>query len=193
MSEGELQAAGGVGWQLQGQPPVGASSSFRYVNAAGRGMGPPQASIAARSFSDIGPHSIAKLGNHWCSETISEEAVHGGSGVGGIKTEDLQNVVRDALFFQQYNKVYRTTEEDKEAPGHYACSYGGKELSRGGAGSWSMRLDPEVRRRGRLASYRAISFESKLKSSIKRSFKWLKHRCASLVRDTDPDTTKTNF
>ncbi|KAH7306297.1 hypothetical protein KP509_22G005200 [Ceratopteris richardii] len=199
MSETSLQDAGRLGKQLQGQAASSAiGNSFRQMDG-GRSLAPPQASIATRSYSDIGPHSIAKLGAFYQAEKFGDGTAYvGGTGVGGglraggaMKVEVGQNPVGDALFFQQYNKLYGMMEEEKGAPGYYACSNGGREVGRGGAGSWSLRLDPEVKRRGRLASYRAISFEAKMKSSVKKSFKWVKERCASLVSRHQPHPAAT--
>ncbi|KAJ7297875.1 hypothetical protein O6H91_08G114400 [Diphasiastrum complanatum] len=42
--------------------------------------------------------------------------------------------------------------------------------------SWSLYNDPELKRKTRVASYKAYSVEGRVKSSVKRSFRWLKEK-----------------
>ncbi|KAJ7565379.1 hypothetical protein O6H91_02G058100 [Diphasiastrum complanatum] len=40
--------------------------------------------------------------------------------------------------------------------------------------SWSLHNDPELKRKTRVASYKVFSVEGRVKSSVKRTFRWLK-------------------
>ncbi|KAK1293896.1 hypothetical protein QJS10_CPA16g01616 [Acorus calamus] len=46
--------------------------------------------------------------------------------------------------------------------------------------SWSL-SDPEVKRRRRVAGYKAYSVEGKVKASLRKSFRWIKIKCSGLV------------
>ncbi|KAL6649786.1 hypothetical protein ACP70R_014010 [Stipagrostis hirtigluma subsp. patula] len=52
----------------------------------------------------------------------------------------------------------------------------------GGVGSsaWCF-SDPEMKRRRRVASYKAYSVEGKVKSSLRRGFRWIKAKCSELI------------
>ncbi|KAI5059843.1 hypothetical protein GOP47_0026162 [Adiantum capillus-veneris] len=152
-----LQSAGNAMQQAK----VAACPSLSHVSIG-------QASLATRSYSDLGPYNSALKGTLHTNLHQDEAQNHNGS-----------KSAMDMVFFEQYNNLYRVTEVEVGAQGYYPCSYGGAAISRGGTGSWSLRFDPEVRRKGRLANYRAIAFEAKMKSSVKKSFKWFKHKCAS--------------
>ncbi|CAA6669138.1 unnamed protein product [Spirodela intermedia] len=53
----------------------------------------------------------------------------------------------------------------------------------GGAAVWGcFSGDPEMKRRRRVASYKAYAVEGKVKSSIRRGFRWIKHRCSEIIR-----------
>ncbi|KAG6494638.1 hypothetical protein ZIOFF_042398 [Zingiber officinale] len=41
--------------------------------------------------------------------------------------------------------------------------------------------DPEMRRRKRVASYKAYAVEGKLKASLRKGFRWIKTKCSELV------------
>eukprot|EP00250_Pteridium_aquilinum_P002334 c1252_g1_i1 orf=143-607(-) len=146
MSEGGLQNSG----SLRKYAQIGPSSSFSYVD----GKLANQASIAARSYSDVG------------SSTFNNQD----------GSTNLENIL-EVISYQQYNN-YSVTEVEVGAPHYYPCSY---VAGKPGVGSWSLRVDPEVKRKGRLAGYRAISFEGKMKSSMRKSFKWIKHKCFSML------------
>ncbi|KAL1530999.1 hypothetical protein AAHA92_19501 [Salvia divinorum] len=48
--------------------------------------------------------------------------------------------------------------------------------------SWNFGVDSlELRRQKRLAFYRAVSAERKIKGSVKKSLKWIKHTCSKLL------------
>ncbi|XP_062210980.1 uncharacterized protein LOC133912327 [Phragmites australis] len=51
----------------------------------------------------------------------------------------------------------------------------------GGMGSAWCFSDPEVKRRRRVASYKAYSVEGKIKSSFRRGFRWIKAKCSELI------------
>ncbi|KAE8010300.1 hypothetical protein FH972_006682 [Carpinus fangiana] len=42
--------------------------------------------------------------------------------------------------------------------------------------------DPEMKRRRRVAKYRLYSAEGKVKSSLKKGFRWIKRKCIMIVR-----------
>ncbi|XP_047942948.1 uncharacterized protein LOC125189752 [Salvia hispanica] len=44
--------------------------------------------------------------------------------------------------------------------------------------SW---MDPELLRKKRIAGYKAYGVEGKMKSSFRKSFRWIKHACSNLV------------
>lgn len=64
---------------------------------------------------------------------------------------------------------------------------GGKGTGGGGGGGGSAWCfsDPEMKRRKRVASYKAYSAEGKLKSKVKRGWSWIKSRCRELVNGYD--------
>ncbi|MCO5595198.1 hypothetical protein L7F22_049237 [Adiantum nelumboides] len=180
MRERGLQKAGNENAMQQAQ--AGGCATFTQMNNGG------VASLATKSYSDLGPYNSALKGALHTLNHEEEAQTHDGS-KSGMSAMDM-------IFYQQYNNVYRVTEvEVGGTQGYYPCSYGGSAIGRGGVGSWSLRLDPEVKRKGRLASYRAITLEGKVKSSMKKSLKWFKHKCASWLpghTPTPPPAAATN-
>ncbi|CAN6313079.1 unnamed protein product, partial [Urochloa humidicola] len=51
----------------------------------------------------------------------------------------------------------------------------------GGVGSAWCFSDPEMKRRRRVASYKAYSVEGKVKASLRRGFRWIKAKCSELI------------
>ena len=51
----------------------------------------------------------------------------------------------------------------------------------GGIGSAWCFSDPEVKRRRRVASYKAYSVEGKVKASFRRGFRWIKDKCTGFI------------
>ncbi|KAL6901942.1 hypothetical protein ACP4OV_004818 [Aristida adscensionis] len=49
-----------------------------------------------------------------------------------------------------------------------------------GASAWCF-SDPEMKRRRRVASYKAYSVEGKVKASLRRGFRWIKAKCSELI------------
>jgi hypothetical protein len=49
----------------------------------------------------------------------------------------------------------------------------------GGANMWCF-SDPEMKRRRRVASYKAYSVEGKVKSSLRRGLRWFKGKCSDI-------------
>lgn len=47
--------------------------------------------------------------------------------------------------------------------------------------SWAFGGDPEFQRKKRVARYKMYSVEGKVKGSLRRSFRWLKHRYTQVV------------
>ncbi|KAL6985548.1 hypothetical protein U1Q18_018924 [Sarracenia purpurea var. burkii] len=46
--------------------------------------------------------------------------------------------------------------------------------------SWGS-ISPDLRRKKRVASYKAYSVEGKLKGSMRKSFKWIKDKCTHMI------------
>ncbi|CAN6289695.1 unnamed protein product [Urochloa humidicola] len=59
-------------------------------------------------------------------------------------------------------------------------SGGGGGGGGGGGSAWCF-SDPEMKRRRRVASYKAYSVEGKVKSSLRRGFRWIKAKCSELI------------
>jgi hypothetical protein len=49
------------------------------------------------------------------------------------------------------------------------------------AGSWLVGDQAEMKRRGRVASYKAYAVEGKVKASIRRGIRWIKAKCSHIV------------
>ncbi|XP_034571830.1 uncharacterized protein [Setaria viridis] len=49
-----------------------------------------------------------------------------------------------------------------------------------GGSAWCF-SDPEMKRRRRVASYKAYSVEGKVKASLRRGFRWIKAKCSELI------------
>ncbi|MCL7038847.1 hypothetical protein MKW94_007500 [Papaver nudicaule] len=47
--------------------------------------------------------------------------------------------------------------------------------------SWSFN-DPEMKRRRRVAQYKYYAVEGKLKSSLRKGFRWVKRKCSNIAR-----------
>lgn len=47
--------------------------------------------------------------------------------------------------------------------------------------SWSFNMDPELQRKKRVAGYKAYGVEGKMKSSLRKSFRWMKDTCNHVV------------
>lgn len=56
----------------------------------------------------------------------------------------------------------------------------GKRASGTSSNSWAF-ADPEFQRKKRVASYKMYSVEGKMKGSLRRSFRWLKHKYTQVV------------
>lgn len=48
------------------------------------------------------------------------------------------------------------------------------------SGGWIL-SDPELQRKKRVAGYKAIALEGKMKGSLRKSFRWIKDRCSQVV------------
>ncbi|KAL6630961.1 hypothetical protein ACP70R_028301 [Stipagrostis hirtigluma subsp. patula] len=59
---------------------------------------------------------------------------------------------------------------------------GGGAVRKGGGGGASMWClsDPEMKRRRRVASYKAYSVEGKVKASLRRGLRWFKGKCSDI-------------
>uniref|UniRef100_A0A1D1YA81 Cytoplasmic dynein 1 light intermediate chain 2 n=1 Tax=Anthurium amnicola TaxID=1678845 RepID=A0A1D1YA81_9ARAE len=53
--------------------------------------------------------------------------------------------------------------------------------SGGGAGWGRLVGDPEMKRRRRVASYKAYAVEGRVKASVRRGIRWIKGKCSGLV------------
>lgn len=47
--------------------------------------------------------------------------------------------------------------------------------------NWNFNMDPELQRKKRVAGYKAYGVEGKMKTSFRRSFKWMKDTCNHVV------------
>uniref|UniRef100_A0A0D9WFI0 DUF3511 domain-containing protein n=1 Tax=Leersia perrieri TaxID=77586 RepID=A0A0D9WFI0_9ORYZ len=56
---------------------------------------------------------------------------------------------------------------------------GGGAGGGGGGGMWCF-SDPEMKRRRRVASYKAYSVEGKVKASLRRGLRWFKGKCSEI-------------
>uniref|UniRef100_A0A7C9E4F0 DUF3511 domain-containing protein n=1 Tax=Opuntia streptacantha TaxID=393608 RepID=A0A7C9E4F0_OPUST len=45
---------------------------------------------------------------------------------------------------------------------------------------WSI-SDPEIQRKKRVASYKVYAVEGKMKGSLRKSFRWIRHTCSQVV------------
>ncbi|GER45032.1 hypothetical protein STAS_21954 [Striga asiatica] len=55
------------------------------------------------------------------------------------------------------------------------CSKSSKISSSSSAKNWNFSMDPELQRKKRVASYKAYAVEGKMKSSLRKSFRWMKN------------------
>ncbi|PIA60751.1 hypothetical protein AQUCO_00300338v1 [Aquilegia coerulea] len=55
-----------------------------------------------------------------------------------------------------------------------------KKSSSSALSKWSMK-DPEMKRRKRIATYKYYAVEGKVKSSFRKSFRWIKNKCSQIV------------
>ncbi|GAA0154705.1 hypothetical protein Leryth_010450 [Lithospermum erythrorhizon] len=56
----------------------------------------------------------------------------------------------------------------------------GKSMNGSTSKSWNLN-DPEMKRKRRVASYKVYTVEGKMKGSLRKSFRWIKHRCTQLI------------
>jgi hypothetical protein len=85
-------------------------------------------------------------------------------------------------------REYSMREYSTAAAGEYSAPEGNLGPSTSSSSSSSarwpgggVRLDPEVKRQTRLAGYKAMALEAKLKQSLRRSFRWIKDKCLEAV------------
>ncbi|CAN6337919.1 unnamed protein product [Urochloa humidicola] len=57
----------------------------------------------------------------------------------------------------------------------------GRKGGGGGASMWCL-SDPEMKRRRRVASYKAYSVEGKVKASLRRGLRWFKGKCSEIFQ-----------
>ncbi|XP_072959911.1 uncharacterized protein [Typha angustifolia] len=73
------------------------------------------------------------------------------------------------------NQMYVTTRPRSPEP-----QYPPRRRSAGTSGAWCF-SDPEMKRRRRVASYKVYSVEGKVKSSLKKGFRWIKVKCSEII------------
>ncbi|XP_044463986.1 uncharacterized protein LOC123194694 [Mangifera indica] len=56
----------------------------------------------------------------------------------------------------------------------------GKSTNGSSSRSWSFD-DPELQRKKRVASYKVYTVEGRVKGSFKKSFRWIKDRCSTVI------------
>ncbi|MQL85159.1 hypothetical protein Taro_017659 [Colocasia esculenta] len=103
----------------------------------------------------------------------------GGGGGGGPERRQLEIVSgKEYSANQIYVTPYRPPRP--RSPDHYPPPHRAKSggSSGGGFGCFG---DPEMKRRRRVASYKAYAVEGKLKASIRRGIRWIKGKCSELV------------
>ncbi|KAL2236577.1 UNVERIFIED_CONTAM: hypothetical protein Sindi_0849400 [Sesamum indicum] len=51
-----------------------------------------------------------------------------------------------------------------------------------GAGKpWGFNIEPEMKRRKRIARYKVYSVEGRVKASIRKGLRWFKNKCSELI------------
>lgn len=60
------------------------------------------------------------------------------------------------------------------------CYSAGKKSKSSLSSSWGFN-DPELQRKRRVASYKVYAVEGKMKGSLRKSFRWIKHTCTNVV------------
>ncbi|KAK4407925.1 hypothetical protein Sango_0373500 [Sesamum angolense] len=50
-----------------------------------------------------------------------------------------------------------------------------------GGKAWGFSIDPEMKRRKRIARYKVYSVEGRVKASIRNGLRWFKNKCSELI------------
>uniref|UniRef100_A0A803NF50 Uncharacterized protein n=1 Tax=Chenopodium quinoa TaxID=63459 RepID=A0A803NF50_CHEQI len=80
--------------------------------------------------------------------------------------------------YPNYGKFEVQLEDNNEIKrsSSKAYNFNGPSNKLGSCSGFLINNDPESKRKKRVASYNMFSVEGKLKSSVKSSFKWIKHK-----------------
>ncbi|KAL1226255.1 hypothetical protein V5N11_017724 [Cardamine amara subsp. amara] len=73
------------------------------------------------------------------------------------------------------NQIYGA--QDFSPPGEIAAR---KSNASSAKPSWSL-TDAEIKRKKRLAKYKAYTLQGKVKSTFKNGFRWIKNKCSQIV------------
>ncbi|OAY79131.1 hypothetical protein ACMD2_22208 [Ananas comosus] len=65
-------------------------------------------------------------------------------------------------------------------PPPFSSSSSAAAAAGAGAGAWCFG-DPEMRRRRRVASYKAYAAEGRVKATFRRGFRWIKEKCSEII------------
>lgn len=84
-------------------------------------------------------------------------------------------VVKGNIF--SINKIFVTPA--RETPYRPPLALPGPKEETKTRSSWFS--DPEMKRKRRVASYKAYSVEGKVKASLKRGFRWIRYKCSELI------------
>lgn len=80
--------------------------------------------------------------------------------------------------------AHRRTYSEVHAPSRfnsYALQPPGFQERQRRSSSWDLGSDSDLRHRKRVATYEMFALEKKVKSTVKRSFRWVKGKCHKLV------------
>ncbi|XP_047063101.1 uncharacterized protein LOC124670672 [Lolium rigidum] len=64
---------------------------------------------------------------------------------------------------------------ERKAPARWVAGMGSSSVA------WFVGDQAEMKRRGRVASYKAYTVEGKVKASIRRGLRWIKAKCSNIV------------
>ena len=133
--------------------------------------------MVSRCYSDISTIT-STWGGNMLEETPKQHHNHYNPNTGEYTLQDLDSS------FTSHPSMNGVSATASSSPGPVFSS----NSTNCGNGWGGVRLDPEVKRRSRLVSYKAIALETKMKASMRKSFRWIKDK----YLDTFHGTTKVN-
>ncbi|XP_010548664.1 PREDICTED: uncharacterized protein LOC104820019 [Tarenaya hassleriana] len=98
---------------------------------------------------------------------------HRSDGPNRFAVNNMQNLRSYSTSYAEHPTRNQTADDPDQDPRKE------RSMNRTGSG-WGLG-DPDLRRKKRVASYRAYTVEGKLKGSFRKSFKWIKDRCSKLA------------
>ncbi|KAI6694647.1 hypothetical protein NL676_022357 [Syzygium grande] len=69
---------------------------------------------------------------------------------------------------------------DREGWSGHGGGGGGPAKAAGAGKPWGF-TDPEMKRKKRIARYKAYTVEGRMKASLRRGFQWIKNKCSQIV------------